>query len=343
MPRIPNSSRLAAAILFAAGSGVAAAREVATPDPIALLDATLAPTAVPYQGHVTVTQWFGKNTRSEEMRVFVQPPDKIRREFLAPDGSVARVSVSDGDEESVFLVRAGKTIVGDAVHSYEKVLPPDLERDTLLSNYELSASTADKVVGRPTWRLTMQPRMEGKPWQVLWVDQDTKVVLRSRRYIPKRSSASRAQFDSFEARKPQDDALFHVADTTSGVIEANGLAPKFLTLEQLKRDTGDQARLPASLPGGFVFESADVLPVRGRQVLHARYTDGLLVLSLFQTDRRVKIPKGGIIASGGVYLPGPLRASSAGKLIQWGGGRRYYTLMGDVSKELVAEIIKSLR
>jgi outer membrane lipoprotein-sorting protein len=341
MPRIPSSSSLAAAILFAALS-ITAAHAAVTPDPAALLDSTLAPPAVPYHGHATVTQWFGKQTRSEEMRVFVSPPDKIRREFLAPDGSVTRVSVSDGDEESVFLVRAGKTIVGDAVRSYEKVLPPELERETLLSNYDLSSSTADKVAGRPTWRLTMKPKMVGKPWQMLWVDQDTKVVLRSRRYLPKRSFASRAQFDSFEARKPQDDALFQVADTTSGVIEARGLAPKFLTLEQLNEETGVQSRLPPRLPGGFVFESADVLPVRGRKVLHARYTDGLIAISLFQTDRRVKIPKGGIISSGGVHLPGPLRASSAGKLIQWGGGRRYYTLMGDVSRELVADIIKSL-
>ncbi len=342
MPRIPSSSKLAAAILFAMGSGVSAARAAATPDPIALLDATLAPPAVPYQGHGTVTQWFGKQTRSEEMRVFVSPPDKIRREFLAPDGSVTRVSVSDGDEESVFLVRAGKTIVGNAVHSYEKVLPPDLERDTLLSNYELSVSTAENVAGRSTWKLTMKPKMDGKPWQIFWIDQDTKVTLRSRRFIPKRASASRAQFDSFEPRKPQDEALFQVADATSGVIEARGLAPKFLTLDQLHDVTGDRSRLPAALPGGFVFESADVLPVKDHKVLHARYTDGLIVISLFQTDRKVKIPKGGIISSGGVHLPGPLRASSAGKLIQWGGGRRYYTLMGDVSRELVADIIKSL-
>jgi outer membrane lipoprotein-sorting protein len=339
MPRIPSSSRLAAAIVLAS---VPAAYAAAAPDPVTLLDATLAPPSVAYQGHVTVTQWYGKQTRSEEMRVFVSPPDKIRREFLSPDGSVTRVSVSDGDEESVFLVRAGKTIVGDAVRSYEKVLPPDMERDTLLSNYELSSSTADDVAGRPTWRLTMKPKMEGKPWQVLWVDQGTKVVLRSRRYIPKRSSASRAQFDSFDLRKPQDDALFQVAETTSEVIEARGLAPRFLTLAQLGEVSGVKSRLPESLPGGFVFESADVLPVHDRKVLHARYTDGLIVISLFQTDRRVKIPKGGIISSGGASLPGPLRASSAGKLIQWGGGRRYYTLMGDVSRELIAEIVKSL-
>jgi outer membrane lipoprotein-sorting protein len=342
MPRIPSYSKLAAAIFLVSAAGAAAAHADSTPDPLELLDSTLAPPKVPYEGRVTVTQWFGKQTRSEEMRVFVKPPDKIRREFLAPDGRVTRVSVSDGDEESVFLVRAGKTLVGNAVHSYEKVIPPDLERDTLLSNYDLSASTAEKVAGRPTWRLTMKPRMGGKPWQVLWVDQETKVVLRNRRYIPHRLSASRAQFDSFEARKPLDDGLFEVAAATSGVIEARDLAPEFLTLEQLKAASGGQARMPAALPGGFVFESADVLPVRGRKVLHARYTDGLIVISLFQTDRKVSIPKGGVIPSGDVHLPGPLRASSAGKLIQWGSGRRYYTLMGDVSRELIADITKKL-
>jgi outer membrane lipoprotein-sorting protein len=341
MRPIPSCSRLAGALLLAAAAAAPAA--ASAPDPIALLDATLAPPSVPYSGHVTVTQWFGKQTRSEEMRVYVRPPDEVRREFLAPDGRITKVSVSDGDEETVFLARAGKTIRGDAVHSYEKVLPADVERDTLLANYELSASTAEPVAGRSTWKLTMKPRLEGKAWQVLWVDQDTKVVLRSRRFIPKRASASRAQFDGFTPRAPQPDSLFEVAEATAGVIEARSLAPDFLTLEQVNKLTGDDARLPASLPGGFVFESADVLPVQGHKVLHARYTDGLIVLSLFQTDRRVKIPKGGVISAAGVHLPGPLRASSAGKLIQWGGGRRYYTLMGDVSRELVAEIVGRLK
>lgn len=341
MAPIQSCSRAGAALLFAAFAAVAA-RAAAAPEPVALLDATLAPPTVPYSGHVTVTQWFGRQTRSEEMRVYVRPPDDVRREFLAPDGRITKVSVSDGDEETVYLVRAGKTIRGDAVHSYEKVLPADVERQALLSNYELSVATADAVAGRPTWKLTMKPRLAGKAWQVLWVDQDTKVVLRSRRFIPKRASASRAQFDVFEPRKPQPDSLFAVSAATTGVIEARSLAPDFMTLEQVNQVTGSDSRLPASLPGGFVFESADVLPVHGRRVVHARYTDGLIVLSLFQTDRKVKIPKGGVIRAAGVHLPGALRASSAGKLIQWGSGRHWHTLMGDVPRELVAEIIKKL-
>jgi outer membrane lipoprotein-sorting protein len=338
-PRTPSfSSLLAAAVLFAAAS----ARAAQTPEPAALLDAVLAPPAAAYQGRLMVTQWYGKQTRAEEMRVQFLPPDNIRREYLSPDGTVTRISISDGDVESVRLIRAGKTVVGDAVRSYEKVLSPELERQALLSNYELSSSTGEKVAGRPTWRLTMKPNTEGKPWQTLWLDQETKTVLRSRRFLPNRPFASKAEFSVFEPHVKLDPALFRV-DGTTAAIPGPGLAPDFLTLEQLNAATGEAASLPAKLPGGFIFESADVFPVGKSKVRHARYTDGLTVISLFLTDRKVRLPKGGVIAPGATHLPGLLHASRAGKLIQWGGGTRHFTLMGDVSRELVADIVKTLR
>ncbi len=76
-------------------------------------------------------------------------------------------------------------------------------------------------------------------------------------------------------------------------------------VEALNKATGDHSSLPLRLPGGFVFESADVFPVGKSKVRHARYTDGLTVISLFLTDRPVRLPKGGIIAPGATHLPGP--------------------------------------
>ena len=177
----------------------------------------------------------------------------------------------------------------------------------------------------------------------MWLDQDTKIVLRSKRFLPKRPFASKAEFATFEPRVKLDPALFEVDRSTAGVIQAPGLTPDFLTLAQLNTATGEPANLPDKLPGGFVFESADAFSVGKSKVRHARYTDGLTVISLFLTDRRVRMPKGGIISPGATHLPGPLRASRAGKLIQWGGGARHFTLMGDVSREMVADIIKTLR
>ena len=297
MPRIPSSSSLLAAALIAAGVFAPSARAAQTPEPEDLLDAALSAPTIPYQGRVMVTQWYGKQTRAEEMRVLVLPPNKIRREFLSPDGNVTRVSISDGAQESVLRVRSGKTVIGNAVGSDSKILPPDQERSVLLENYELAASTGEKVAGRTTWRLTLKPKIEGKSWQTLWLDQDTQIVLRTKRSLPKRSSASQAQFLSFEPRKRPDESLFEVNAATSAV-RSRGLAPKFMTLDQLNKATGDRSRLPERLPGGFVFESADVFPIGKSSVRHARYTDGLTVISLFQTEKPVRLPKGGIIPPG---------------------------------------------
>src|SRR5208282_1902098 len=144
--RTTSSSSLLAALLAAVCAAPAFAQTL--PEGGALLDSALAAPSVSYQGHVMITQWYGKQTRAEEMLVRVLPPDRVRREFLAPDGTVERVSISDGDRESVLLVRSGKTVLGNAVRSDEKVLAPELERETLLSNYDLSVSTAERVAGR---------------------------------------------------------------------------------------------------------------------------------------------------------------------------------------------------
>lgn len=340
-PNRSSSSLLAAAAIFFA---VAAAAQTA-PSVDQLLDATLEAPSTPYQGRVLVTQWFGKQTRAEEMRVYVSPPDKIRREYMSPDGGVSRVSVSDGTNESVRLVRSGKIIIGNSVGSDEKVLPPDQERAALLANYDVQTSTGENVAGRPTWKLSMKPKFAGKSWQTLWMDRQTKVVLRTKRFIPHRQYANSAQFASFEPNKSTDPSLFEVEHSTFGVIEARHLAPKFMTLEELHKTTGEELRLPDHLPGGFVFESADVFPIGKNQVRHARYTDGLTVISIFETDRPVKLPASGTIplGKGGLPLPGPLRSSSAGKVTQWRSHGRYYTLVGDVARELLFAIAKGVR
>ncbi|MEK7233768.1 MAG: hypothetical protein AAB268_08125 [Elusimicrobiota bacterium] len=313
---------------------------VALPTDDELLQSALASPAIPYQGKVMVTQWFGKHTRAEEMRVHFAPPDNIRREFLTPDGAVARISVSDGEHETVS--RGGKIVVGDAVRSYEKVMTPAREREVLLSNYTVIVGTADKVAGRPIWLLTLKPKIEGKAWQSMALDQETKVVLRVKRYLPRRSFTSQASFTSFEPNKPQDEALFHLGGATSLAVAAPSLTPDFMTLEQLAKETGRTSRLPEILPNGFVFESADVFKAGKSRVTHARYTDGLSVLSVFETERPVRLPRSGMMATNADF-PGTLSTSRAGNVFKFKAGSRHYTLMGDLSRKLLADVARTLK
>lgn len=339
MPASPISSKGRAAALaallplltaFSAAGAVPAAEE--------LLQSALASPKIPYQGKVMVTQWYGKQTRAEELRVHFAPPDNVRREFLTPDGAVARVSVSDGEHEA--LTRGGRTVVGDAVRSYEKVMPPEKERELLLSNYELSVSTADKVAGRPVWLLLLKPKIEGKAWQAMALDQETRVVLRVKRYRPRRFSARQASFTSFEPNKPQDEALFRIEAATAAAVPS--LAPDFMTLEQLAKETGRTSRLPQALPAGFVFESADAFKAGSSRVAHARYTDGLTVLSVFETERPVRLPKSGLAASS-ASAPGALSVSREGRVLNLKVGDRHYTLMGDLSHELLSDVARALK
>lgn len=332
----PTSSKAAAALAAA----LLAVPALAAPSPEDLLQSALSSPSTPYQGKVMVTQWYGKQTRAEEMRVHFAPPAKIRREFLAPDGRVTRVSISDGESEQVS--RDGKSVLGDAVRSYEKVMSDEREREVLLSNYELLVDTADKVAGRPVWLLVLKPKIDGKAWQSMALDQETKVVLRVKRYLPRRSFASQASFTAFEPGKPQSEELFRFGASTAAAVPAAALTPDFMTLEQLAKETGRPSRLPQTLPGGFVFESADVLKAGHSRVAHARYTDGLTVLSIFETERPVKLPKSGMIATREGF-PGALSASRAGKVLNLKSGDRHYTLMGDLPRELLADVARALK
>jgi hypothetical protein len=181
----------------------------------------------------------------------------------------------------------------------------------------------------------------GKPEQKLWVDQQTHVVLENKRLIPGRSFAAMSRFTRFDPKADLDDALF-VLDESTRSKAGKGLEPDFMTLEQLNKETGKQNPLPAELPAGFQFESADFFTVNKSMVTHARYTDGLAVVSVFLTDKPVLLPKGKPLPQLG--LPrASLRLSSAGKVLHWQRGRVHYLLLGDSSKELLEKIAAALK
>ena len=340
MTRTPtNLVRLALAALLA--GWFAPAFAAAAPAPETLLDWALAPPVISYRGRMMFTQWFGKQARAEDIDVYWSA-GRSRREFLAPDGSKTRVIISDGERQEVHLVKKGRVLQGDAVKSYEKVMPPDSERKLLLKNYRLTASGPETIAGRPCWVLRIDPILAGKPAQKLWLDQQTHVVLENKRYIPKRSFAAMIRYTRFVPDEQLPDELFRLEASTAPATPGKGLEPDFLTLEQLNAATGKDAKLPAELPSGFQFESADFFMIGKQTVRHARYTDGLSVLSLFLTDKPVRVPKGERLHASG--LPGAsLRLSSAGKVLRWRRGRLHLTLLGDVTRELLQQLASSLK
>ncbi len=344
MPRIRNPTKLGRLLILLLVPALAGA-EPATPDALKLLDDSLSP-EVSFRGRMMVTHWFGKQTRAEEVEVYHGPGNLYRREFLSPDGIVTRVQVSDGDIEENLLVKHHKVVSGDAVKSYEKVMKPEREMELLLANYEISVSTKpDEVAGRKAWVLELKPKIAGKPWQKLWIDQEHALILENKRYLPKKRFAVLSRYSRIEVAKQLDPKLFELSLSSRAVMGgAHGLEPDFKTLEELKKATGKDVSFPLELPAGFAFESCDDIHWGPQIILHARYTDGLAVLSLFQTDKPVRLPAG---ATATIEAPstktGSIRWAVVGKVLSWQHGKHYFTLMGDVSTEVLQEISAKLK
>ncbi len=310
------------------------------PDPQALLDSSLMEPQVSYQGEMHVTHWYGDRVRAEVVKVFFLPPGRYRREAVLPDGRVGHVSVSDGETEEFRLAKTGKVLQGSAIKSSPKLMAQEQEKELLLRNYKVVLVGGEHVAGRKAWVVELKPSLNDRPRQRLTIDEETRVILENKRFRPGGLLAASSVFVRFEPGVHLPEGLFNVSpDTASGTF-SHGFDPNFLSLEELDHVKG-QSFFPRELPGGFVFESGDFLDVSGRTVKHVRYTDGLAVLSLFQTDRPVRLPAS--LSAAGHSEMGALRLSSAGKVLHWKSGRVHYTLIGDVSKELLEKAAVSLK
>jgi len=327
--------------MFFGGPIGKAAQTSSFPEASQLLESSLKEPQISYTGHVMITQWFGTRTFAEEAKVFHAPHNKYHWEFVSPSGHVKRVVVSDGAHEYVWLTKQNQILTGNAPKSGAKLMIPEKERELLLKNYRVSASQGETVAGRATWELKLSPVVEGKPHQLMWIDQKTDVILQIKLIGPAGSRVAVSRFTQFEpqSKLPKDTFELHLSSMVQ--TDEHGLDPEFLSLEDLNRSAGKRFAFPAELPGNFVYESGDAFDVEGSTVCHLRYTDGLAVLSLFETTRPVRV-SGTQKKEFSLHplIPGQF---TSGKVLQWKGKRQYFTLVGDVSDELLQQIERELK
>jgi outer membrane lipoprotein-sorting protein len=327
MKRILN---LLLAVLITAASSSGAAEVVRKPDPIQLLEAAYAGPAFSYQGQVLLTQWSGKEKRAEEVNVFFAPPGRYRLEFLAPDGSVDRIVLGDGQREQVQLVKQGKVFAGYATEVSPRLIPGDEERRLLLANYRIALSGTEDIMGRSTWVLDLEPQVAGKPSQRMWIDRESNAVLEVKRSLSDGGASS--QFTRFE-KKALPDSLFG-QDASIQSLEIGKPAENPEEARKMTGDAGDRA----SLNGGFALMGADLFDVRGETVRHLRYTDGLIPVSLFVTRVAVEAPKISDAAARPAASPMYFGLAAPVNVSQWKQGKDHFTLIGELEPSLLQRI-----
>ena len=304
-----------------------AAAAPAAPDPVQLLDQAYAGPARPYEGRVILTRWSADRSTSEEANVFFSPPSRYRLEFLSPDGSVNRVVVGDGQRQEIELVKEGRSFTGTS----DDALTPrqrDDERRLLLANYKVSFGGAENVMGRPTWIVDLTPAVAGKPAQRMWIDRETRAVLATRRTLASEKTGASSRFTQFETKSTLPASLF--AGVAAPAIEKSKSDRKAETTQVSAARPTD----PARLLGGFALRDADLFDVKGATVRHLRYTDGLIPISLFVT--RAPVDSAGI-APASAESPQNLLSTPV-QVNQWKDHGNHYTLVGEVSPELLKQM-----
>ena len=328
--------------VLALAPAIAVGAETPGPQAIALLrNAFNAPTFA-YRGHMTVTHWFGSGTKSEDVEVWFKPPNSYRWEFLNPDGRVNRVHVRAGDSEVLHMAGQPTVLQGKATKATPKQISADSEWDLVQKNYQILQVGEGAVAGRKTIVLELSPRAAGKPKQQFWIDPDSGVILAIKRFREGGHLAIYSRFTEFQQGPEISDDRFATTSSSEAATEKHGYDQEFKSLAEFEKQSGNKSRLPAVLPMGFEFESVDTFKSDSFTVHHFRYTDGMNVVSIFETTKPSKFasPSTRTLPASPV---GPFQITDTGYVFQKKVGDRYFTLISDVSQESLKTIGLALK
>ena len=200
------------------------------------------------------------------------------------------------------------------------ILPENL--DKLENYYTIVPLGDDRIAGRPTSVLNLQPRDEYRYGYRYWLDDDTGVLLKCDLLDENDDIVEQMMYTSFQDRVDIPRSAFKVPELEG------------YTRKELKKDKGKPTNIGwqvSNLPNGFMLTQSTSRNTGANQSFHLMYSDGLASVSVF-IEPGDNSPH---------YLEG---ASTMGALNAY--GKRIdsvqVTVMGEVPEATVARIANSI-
>lgn len=327
---------LCAALLLAAP---AAAARLPRPEPAALLDAALAEPATGYLLRSRV-QLFAADgaSRAQTRETRWAGPGRERVASYAKRKTPSLVRVWDGGEETLFvpaMKRAWRgprgAQDGDAIRRH---------RERLRALYDLSVSTGGQVAKRPTWRLDLRSKADGRLRRSLWVDRATSFTLKREDYRPDGTLRLRERALRWE---PGPVELAGVDVPAAAKVTSRREPFLGCTAARPCAAPGLEASFPAWLPEGYML--FDVFGST-RPSLVTAFMDGRASASI------IAVPPGKGAFTGPDEKPYASVALKDGKAqLYWGkngaclslrGRSRDVAFCGDLAEDELARVVDSL-
>jgi len=219
----------------------------------------------------------------------------------------------------------------------------------LKHNYGVRRIGREDVAGRSAEILEFHPEDEALPVQAFWIDRETGLILQRHAYLKDGSWDYRSHFIRLDLPAELSPDRFKPSLPEEISLVKKPLEPTFFSPEEIAARFGAALDVPESLPQGFHFESGGVRTLNGAAVAHLRYTDGINVVSVFQSTGTTpfKAPaQAERLKIGG--QPGWLCALEEQKILGWRDARRagpsagrQVVLIGSISREALVRMAEA--
>jgi peptidoglycan/xylan/chitin deacetylase (PgdA/CDA1 family)/negative regulator of sigma E activity len=301
-----------------------------------LTAAAVAPRRVSYIGTKTVTLW-AQTVRASEVRVYHEAPDRTRLEYLATGDQPARVVVISGGHQIEFVPGSGRYLEGPALRTDEDALTRQI-LPQLAANYDVRFAGIERVAGRAARVVEIEGKRPGRPRLRLWIDIETRLILRLERYGPAGALREISAFLNVVINPRLSADLFLVTPPAGAQIQqrrpgASG-GPS-LGLDEIARRVGFIPQLPGYLPPGYKIVRSNVVLIRGAPTATFVFSDGVAALTLYES-RGAQVGGGGGQHVRVGAADGIVQVRGVATVIHWNTNGVSMTLVGDIApNELV--------
>lgn len=319
-----------------------AAAQTAAPVPSAeaiLRTMLAAPALIDYEGTKVISTVRG--TRAETVTILeaYKRLGRLRLEFLSPESVSGRLIVDDGQsawqyEPSMHLAVRGPSFVQGAAR-------PERAAE-IVRSYRPEVLGREVVIGRETAVLGLAAGAAGSSRR-LWIDEATGVVLRTEERDAQGEIVYVSYFSRISYSLNLPPALFRFRQPAGAkVLDFFISGRQVATSEALRAHVGGRLPLPPRLLDRFAFREGRVAEHGAFTAATATYTDGVSVVTVFQTPTsRMAFPNVGQAVQ---TAAGAARFIDVGyfRVLVWQAEGLNQAVVGNVPRAVLIAIAESL-
>jgi outer membrane lipoprotein-sorting protein len=234
-----------------------------------------------------------RENRSIEALVLRKAPDKLRIELVEPP-EVRGVAMVVSGEERWHVHEGGDRRRPPFPPLHLDPIGGSLLRHTqlLLQNYDVRVLAGGHVADRSTYLVELDPKVNGRPSVKIWVDAEMSIILKIEQYDSQKRPRGFFIYSEIDYEPDIDEAVFQRRNGIGDEREPHeGLGRQEiwnynqgkLDLSEVRKEAQLDVILPDQTPLGFILQSVHIVKLGERRNVHLTYTDGLAILSVFQS------------------------------------------------------------